>query len=186
MSFLEPTPQGFSGAVDAAAKLDLSQLQALVSCAVQNTECDFTAFKPASKDEITGLVNAMKHIVLVGAKDMVDSAMFSQALTKAGFKYDATAALSAYWDKKGSKLGASHAAAVLKLPQLEAIDWKLGVSMASSTCSALSTAFVTLEAKIREEDGTLSSTAFELSLGEFERFAESWQQIGQQMEASSN
>jgi|EP01047_Picozoa_sp_COSAG01_P067996 hypothetical protein len=84
---------------------------------------------------------------------------------------------------QGAKASAAFASTVMAIPQLAGFDWKLGVSLSSSNCAALSTGFVTIQLHVKEADGSLTPHTMELSLAQFDAFAKSWETVGQLMES---
>ena len=62
------------------------------------------------------------------------------------------------------------------------LKWKLGVSISSSSCSNLSSPFVSLSFKIRDSNGTSTSHTTELTYSEFQDFLTTFRDISAVMD----
>lgn len=185
MPFLSPPPPGFHGAVAAMETMEPQTLQQLVaSCILKNDVADPVRFALGAAD-LESVVNFLKYAFHVAAKESVDVEGFTAGLRGTGLGATWVSALEAAWAKKGAKASAAFSSATLSLPQLTSIDWKLGVSLGSSHCTALSAGFVTIQLHVKHDDGTSRPATFELSLAEFDNFAKSWATIGQLMEVNN-
>ena len=185
-TFLEPPPPGFHGAVAAMEALEPEVLQALVANSVLSDKAaDPAEYGGIDASTLGGLLNALKYVFKVGAKDGVDVDGFRHGLVGAGLGGARVDALAAAWERKGAKACAAFASAAMSIPQLAGFDWKLGVSLSSSECSALQTGFVTVQFHVKAINGSVRPHTYELSMAEFESFHKQWQTIAQLMEANT-
>lgn len=73
----------------------------------------------------------------------------------------------------------------LKVGHLLSMDWKFGVAVKSSHCVRLNSPFVTLLLRVVDINGATSSHSLELSLSEFQEFAQQFKQVASSLEATS-
>jgi len=62
-------------------------------------------------------------------------------------------------------------AQTLRIGHLTALDWKVGLGVASSHCQALKSPFVRLHATVTEPTGQTKVLPMELSIGEFKVYS---------------
>lgn len=62
------------------------------------------------------------------------------------------------------------------------LKWKLGVSISSSSCTNLSSPFVSISFKIRENNGSSTSHTAELTYSEFQNFLTTFRDISAVMD----
>jgi hypothetical protein len=62
------------------------------------------------------------------------------------------------------------------------VKWKLGVAVASSSCSNLSSPYIALSWKIKDSNGSSSSHTAELSYPEFQEFLSTFRDISAVMD----
>jgi hypothetical protein len=74
------------------------------------------------------------------------------------------------------------AADTVSIGQLEDVDWRLGMAVASSQCAKLATPFVSFTMDVREPDGTLSKHSLEMTMQEFDAFAKTFTDLSEQVQ----
>jgi len=177
MVFLTPLPPGVSGAVRVMERMGEQELQDLAATVAAKQPASATpSVRP---EEAASVANALRFILRSAAKEHVDGAAFGKGVLTLGLSEEKAGALSTVWDAQGAVLAQVQATAQPAVGQLEGIDWKLGVTACSSDCDALSTGFVTVVARVRGADGSVSSTAFEMGIQQFEEFSAGFKRVGQ-------
>ncbi|KAL5460090.1 hypothetical protein EMCRGX_G033511 [Ephydatia muelleri] len=74
---------------------------------------------------------------------------------------------------------------VLSVGQLVSMDWKLGVSISSSSCRSLNSPHVSLLLKVANPAGTVQQHSAEMSVSEFQNFAAQLKEMANTLDTMS-
>jgi len=150
-------------------------------------------------EAIGGACNAAAYIIRSGQLDKLKLADFAAMVERRSDLTEATRALFLNAWQTHSRNGvlvsspssaiaaaSSREAALstLRLGQLVAFDWKLGLGVASTHCRSLQAPFITVALTVASGGSGLRRTyAFEMSVPQFQDFSKTIQNIAQQLES---
>ena len=134
-------------------------------------------------DECQHAINAMIYLMTGVIKAKLKPNKFGQALLMfTGLVKEVITVIIKVWAEQAEVLLTSAISKELHVGELLSLDWKVGVSVASSVCSSLNTPFVTLVVRVADSDGVVTSRAFELSVAQFMDVAQAFEDIAELMQ----
>ncbi len=145
---------------------------------------------PASTVSATDLESAL-HALLFIAREAssrklnataLEAALTSRSELSAAIRAEFVRQYAEALQADGTLLGSTAAATGLRLGQLVALDWKVGVGLASSDCAALGAPFVSLKLRVADASGKERTHALELTLEQFRELESNFEQIAAQLE----
>lgn len=129
-------------------------------------------------------INAMLYLMSGVIKAKLSPKNFARGLVMyTGLNPPAVEVIAKVWSEQGEAMLTPEAQKDLHIGELRSLEWKLGVTVASSSCSALNSPFVSMVARVADPDGRIASRAFELTVSEFLEMAQQFEDMSDLMSA---
>ncbi|KNC47112.1 COMM domain-containing protein 6 [Thecamonas trahens ATCC 50062] len=198
MAFLQQVPEGFVPACDVLNEFPVLYVEQLTTEVVRYLR--YNAGVVSAKkyhdalraegvdiavDECQHAINAMIYLMTGVIKARLKPNKFGQALLMfTGLIKSVITVIVKVWAEQAEVLLTDATAKEIHVGELLSLDWKVGVSVASSTCSSLNTPFVTLLVRVADADGVITSRACELSIAQFMDVAQNFEDIAELMKTA--
>nr|XP_058968652.1 COMM domain-containing protein 6-like [Pocillopora verrucosa] len=98
------------------------------------------------------------------------------------WKENTLSVLKHIWNEQGKILSSSDLTQTLNVGQLLDMKWKLSVGVSSSSCRSLNSPYITALVTVTDPSGAITSKSFEMTIGEFKKFASQMREIASVLE----
>jgi hypothetical protein len=137
-------------------------------------------------EEARSMINALGHVFRGCVEHKVDESGASliaalNATTEAS--EDTAAVLARCWaSSEVARTSSDAPKQAFNIGNLVKLEWKLGVSVASSSCSSLLAPFVTLLFQVKDGNGDISTQRVELTLAEFQGMSKTLNDVASKLD----
>ncbi|XP_020628133.1 COMM domain-containing protein 6-like [Orbicella faveolata] len=124
------------------------------------------------------LINAVSYIFRSAAKAKLPAEkLIAELKASLCWKEATLSVIKHVWNEQGKILSSSDLMQTLNVGQLLNMKWKLSVGVSSSSCRSLNSPYITALVTVTDPSGTPSTKSFEMTIGEFKKFASQMKEI---------
>ncbi|XP_058968686.1 COMM domain-containing protein 6 [Pocillopora verrucosa] len=129
------------------------------------------------------LLNAISYVFRSAAKAKLPSEkLIAELKSSLCWKENTLSVLKHVWNEQGKILSSSDLTQTLNVGQLLDMKWKLSVGVSSSSCRSLNSPYITALVTVTDPSGAITSKSFEMTIGEFKKFASQMREIASVLE----
>lgn len=186
-------PQGFNSAVEALNTLPQDILAEMCQDAAAFLQYKIALFpleqyqkslhNAGISYDAKLIFNAISYIFRCAAKAKLPAEKLTAELKSCLCWKDSTlSVVKRVWNEQGKILCSSDVSQTLNVGQLLDMKWKLSVGVSSSACRSLNSPYITASVTLSDPSGAILTKSFEMTIGEFKKFAAQMREIASVLE----